>query len=98
MRRSSRAANGATAPPGLYVVMSVAKLSAGSGYEYLMRHTARGDAPDLVADALTWNYSNPDYPAGVWFGDGLVGRRRAQHSLRAEGHRGADGAVVRHRP
>ncbi len=53
--------------------MSVAKLSAGSGYVYLMRHTARGDAPDLSRDAMTRYYTNPGYPAGVWLGSGIAG-------------------------
>jgi conjugative relaxase-like TrwC/TraI family protein len=52
--------------------MSVAKLSAGSGFEYLMRHTARGDAPDLGRDAMTRYYTNPGYPAGVWLGSGIA--------------------------
>lgn len=61
--------------------MSVAKLSAGSGYEYLMRHTARGDAPDRAADAMTRYYTNPGYPAGVWVGRGLAGLGDG-HSIR----------------
>jgi hypothetical protein len=53
--------------------MSVAKLSAGSGYEYPMRYTARGDAPDLGKDAMTRYYTNPGYSTGVWLGSGIEG-------------------------
>jgi len=55
------------------MVMSIARLSAGSGYQYLMRHTARGDAPDRAGDAMTRYYTNPGYPAGIWLGQGLPG-------------------------
>lgn len=52
--------------------MSLSRMSAGSGFEYLMRHTARGDAPDR-STAMTRYYVNAGYPAGVWLGAGLTG-------------------------
>jgi conjugative relaxase-like TrwC/TraI family protein len=52
--------------------MSLSRMSAGSGFEYLMRHTARGDAPDR-STAMTRYYVNAGYPAGVWLGAGLAG-------------------------
>lgn len=50
----------------------MSRMSAGSGFEYLMRHTARGDGPDR-STAMTRYYVNAGYPAGVWLGAGLVG-------------------------
>ncbi|MBN9607872.1 MAG: relaxase domain-containing protein [Actinobacteria bacterium] len=50
----------------------MSRMSAGSGFEYLMRHTARGDAPDR-STAMTRYYVNAGYPAGVWLGAGLAG-------------------------
>ena len=52
--------------------MSMSRMSAGAGFEYLMRHTARGDAPDR-STAMTRYYVNAGYPAGVWLGAGLAG-------------------------
>ncbi len=65
--------NGAAMEPPLTMVMSIARLSAGPGYRYLMRHTARGDAPDRAGEAMTRYYTNPGYPAGIWLGHGLDG-------------------------
>jgi len=50
----------------------MSRMSTGSGFEYLMRHTARGDAPDR-STAMTRYYVNAGYPAGVWLGAGLAG-------------------------
>ncbi|MBN9610880.1 MAG: relaxase domain-containing protein [Actinobacteria bacterium] len=52
--------------------MSLSRMSAGSGFEYLMRHTARGDAPER-STAMTRYYVAAGYPAGVWLGAGLAG-------------------------
>lgn len=54
-------------------------MSAGSGFEYLMRHTARGDGAEtsastsISASAMTRYYTEAGYPAGRWLGAGLVG-------------------------
>ena len=55
--------------------MSVSKLSAGTGYRYLLKHIARGDADQTVdrAGALTDYYTLSGYPPGVWLGRGLAG-------------------------
>lgn len=53
--------------------MSLARLSAGSGYRYLLRHTACGDACRETGMALTAYYAASGYPAGRWLGTGLSG-------------------------
>ena len=63
--RSSRPPAGA--------VMSLARLSAGSGYKYLLRHTACGDACREPGTPLTAYYAASGYPAGRWLGTGLTG-------------------------
>ena len=57
------------------VVMSLSKMSAGSGYEYLLRHIARADTDNSVdrPGSLTAYYAASGYPAGVWLGRGLAG-------------------------
>ncbi|MGQ0631521.1 MAG: MobF family relaxase [Sporichthyaceae bacterium] len=53
--------------------MSLARLSAGSGYRYLLRHTACGDCARDAATPLTSYYADSGYPAGRWLGAGLAG-------------------------
>jgi conjugative relaxase-like TrwC/TraI family protein len=53
--------------------MSLARLSAGSGYRYLLRHTACGDACRVPGRELTAYYAATGYPAGRWLGQGLAG-------------------------
>lgn len=53
--------------------MSVARLSAGAGYQYLIRHTACGDVSRDRATALTSYYAESGYPPGTWWGAGLEG-------------------------
>ena len=53
--------------------MSVARLSAGAGYQYLIRHTACGDVARDRATALTSYYAESGYPPGTWWGAGLDG-------------------------
>lgn len=53
--------------------MSLARLSAGSGYKYLLRHTACGDACREPGTPLTAYYAASGYPAGRWLGAGLPG-------------------------
>lgn len=55
------------------MVMSLARMSAGCGYEYFTKHTARGDAPDRASTGLVDYYIAAGYPAGVWLGAGLSG-------------------------
>ncbi|MBA3741492.1 MAG: relaxase domain-containing protein [Sporichthya sp.] len=53
--------------------MSLARLSAGSGYRYLLKHTACGDCARDAGTSLTSYYAESGYPAGRWFGSGLAG-------------------------
>lgn len=45
----------------------MSRMSAGSEFEYLMRHAAHGDAPGR-STAMTHYYVNAGYPAAVWLG------------------------------
>jgi conjugative relaxase-like TrwC/TraI family protein len=51
--------------------MSIARLSAGAGYQYLIRHTACGDVPRDPSQSLTAYYAESGYPPGTWWGAGL---------------------------
>jgi hypothetical protein len=53
--------------------MSMARLSAGAGYRYLLRHTAAGDAARPQATSLVDYYAATGYPPGRWLGSGLTG-------------------------
>jgi conjugative relaxase-like TrwC/TraI family protein len=53
--------------------MSMARLSAGAGYRYLLRHTAAGDAARTQSTSLVDYYAATGYPAGRWLGSGLTG-------------------------
>ena len=53
--------------------MSIARLSAGAGYQYLIRHTACGDVPRHPSQSLTAYYAESGYPPGTWWGAGLKG-------------------------
>jgi hypothetical protein len=54
-------------------VMSMARLSAGAGYRYLLRHTAAGDTARSQSTSLVDYYAATGYPAGRWLGSGLTG-------------------------
>jgi conjugative relaxase-like TrwC/TraI family protein len=54
-------------------MMSMARLSAGAGYRYLLRHTAAGDAARPQATSLVDYYAATGYPPGRWLGSGLTG-------------------------
>jgi TrwC relaxase len=54
-------------------VMSMARLSAGAGYRYLLRHTAAGDAARPQSTPLVDYYAATGYPPGRWLGSGLHG-------------------------
>ena len=49
------------------------RLSAGAGYQYLLRHTASGDVTRDAATPLTAYYAGSGYPPGRWVGAGLSG-------------------------
>jgi conjugative relaxase-like TrwC/TraI family protein len=54
-------------------VMSMARLSAGTEYRYLLRHTAAGDAARPQSTSLVDYYAATGYPPGRWLGCGLAG-------------------------
>jgi conjugative relaxase-like TrwC/TraI family protein len=54
-------------------MMSMARLSAGAGYRYLLRHTAAGDAARSQSTSLVDYYAATGYPPGRWLGTGLAG-------------------------
>jgi len=58
---------------GGWIVMSMARLSAGAGYRYLLRHTAAGDAVRPGSTPLSEYYAATGYPPGRWLGSGLAG-------------------------
>ncbi|MEJ7725546.1 MAG: MobF family relaxase [Actinomycetes bacterium] len=53
--------------------MSMARLSAGAGYRYLLRHTAAGDVELPGSTPLAEYYAATGYPPGRWLGSGLAG-------------------------
>ncbi|OIQ94690.1 multifunctional conjugation protein TraI [mine drainage metagenome] len=53
--------------------MSVHRLSAGAGYQYLLKHTASGDCDRTGATPLTVYYTETGNPPGRWLGAGLTG-------------------------
>ncbi len=55
------------------VVMTMHRLTAGSGYQYLMRSTASGDCDRPAASDLTTYYTASGNPPGRWYGRGLPG-------------------------
>ena len=54
-------------------MMSLHRLSAGAGYQYLLRHTACGDVRRASSTPLTAYYTDSGYPPGRWIGRGLAG-------------------------
>lgn len=59
--------------PGVAAMMSLARLSAGSGYRYLLRNTATGDVAREPGTALVDYYAASGTPPGRWAGAGLPG-------------------------
>lgn len=60
--------------PALWcVTMSLKKLAAGSGYEYLTRQVAAADSTELGSMALADYYAAKGEAPGRWIGSGLVG-------------------------
>ncbi|MGQ0847081.1 MAG: MobF family relaxase [Sporichthyaceae bacterium] len=82
---------GARDPHRAAAMMSLTRMSAGSGYRYLLRSTATADAPRAVGESLTAYYAASGNPPGRWLGRGLGG-------VSAAGIEGAEklvtGAVV----
>jgi hypothetical protein len=55
------------------MTMSIHKLSAGSGYDYLTRQVAALDATHKGHVGLTSYYTERGETPGVWVGSGLAG-------------------------
>lgn len=55
------------------MVMTLHRLTAGAGYQYLLRHTATGDCDRAGATSLTAYYTESGNPPGRWLGSGLAG-------------------------
>jgi conjugative relaxase-like TrwC/TraI family protein len=53
--------------------MSLHKLSAGGGVDYLLRHTCCGDVERAADTPLSAYYVDAGYPPGRWMGEGLAG-------------------------
>ncbi len=57
----------------MYVTMSLHKLTAGSGYDYLTRQVAAQDTTEKGHTSLAAYYTEKGETPGVWVGSGLVG-------------------------
>lgn len=53
------------------MVVSLRRMSAGSGYQYLLRSVAAGDGNRAMSTPLTRYYSESGTPPGRWMGSGL---------------------------
>src|SRR5665647_1045352 len=51
--------------------MTMHRLTAGAGYQYLLKHTASGDCDRSAKADLTAYYTASGNPAGRWYGRGL---------------------------
>ncbi|WP_233404280.1 MobF family relaxase [Actinotalea solisilvae] len=51
--------------------MTMHRLTAGAGYQYLIKHTASGDCQRSAKDDLTAYYTASGNPPGRWYGRGL---------------------------
>jgi conjugative relaxase-like TrwC/TraI family protein len=54
------------------VTMSMRRMSAGSGYQYLLRSVAAGDGQRVLSTPLTRYYSEVGTPPGRWLGSGVA--------------------------
>ena len=52
--------------------MTMHRLTAGAGYQYLLKHTASGDCDRSPKADLTAYYASSGNPAGRWYGRGLA--------------------------
>jgi conjugative relaxase-like TrwC/TraI family protein len=55
------------------VVVSMRVMSAGRGFEYLLRSVAAGDGDRDLGTPLTRYYTEAGTPPGIWYGSGLSG-------------------------
>jgi hypothetical protein len=59
--------------PSVSVTMSIHKLTAGSGYDYLTRQVAAQDATSKGGVGLASYYTERGETPGAWMGSGMVG-------------------------
>ncbi|HAM25120.1 MAG TPA: conjugal transfer protein, partial [Microbacteriaceae bacterium] len=55
------------------MVMSIRVMSAGRGFEYLLKSVAAGDGDRDLGTPLTRYYTAEGTPPGTWIGSGLAG-------------------------
>lgn len=55
------------------MVMTIRVMSAGRGYEYLLKTVAAGDGNRNLGTPLTAYYTAEGTPPGTWIGSGLTG-------------------------
>lgn len=60
------------------VTVSIRRISAGSGYQYLLRSVAAGDGNRAMSTPLTRYYTEVGTPPGRWMGSGLAALGRGQ--------------------
>ena len=73
--------------------MSLHKLTAGTGYDYLTRQVAAQDRTEGARPGLASYYTERGETPGVWVGSGLAGIDGLDR--RGRGHRRADAVPVR---
>jgi hypothetical protein len=54
------------------VTVTIIRMSAGKGYEYLLRTVAAGDGDRLLSTPLTRYYTEAGTPPGRWMGSGVA--------------------------
>jgi hypothetical protein len=64
------------------MTMSIHKLTAGSGYDYLTRQVAAMDATEKGHVPLASYYTERGESPGVWIGSGLAGIDGLQRAIR----------------
>ena len=65
------------------MTVSMRRMSAGSGYQYLLRSVAAGDGNRALSTPLTRYYSEVGTPPGRWLGSGVASLRCRPASGRA---------------
>ncbi|WP_257953299.1 relaxase domain-containing protein [Nocardioides sp. B-3] len=55
------------------MTVTINKMTAGKGYEYLLRTVAAGDGDRSLSTPLTRYYTEAGTPPGRWMGSGLPG-------------------------
>lgn len=64
---------GSASPPCMGMAMTIHRLTAGSGYDYLTRQVARQDATEVGHSGLGSYYAAKGEAPGVWVGAGMAG-------------------------